>query len=142
MRSARPAISAIARSRSRCAAAAMQIDAGDVAGARAELDKLVAEAPTDGAALVDAARAHTLTGDLAAAKDLLDKAEQGTAAPRWMVARERGRLFVRQRQVSPAVEQLERAASLEPDDGETRLLLIDANILGKDDSAARRGLGD
>ncbi|HTJ46438.1 MAG TPA: tetratricopeptide repeat protein, partial [Kofleriaceae bacterium] len=122
--------------------AVLSIDLGEVATGKEQLDRLVADAPGDGRVLVEAARAHTLLGDLAASKDLLDKAEAAPTAPRWKVARERGRLAIRKRDVTQAVESLERAASLAPDDGETRLLLIDANILGKDDTAARRGLGD
>lgn len=100
------------------------------------------EAEHDGKVLVETARVHVLVGDLDGAKGLLDRAEGETSAPRWQIARERGRLALRQRSFPVAIEALERAASLEPSDGETRLLLIDANLAAGKLPAARLVLDD
>lgn len=126
----------------RLEAALLAIDGGDARGARESLDRLVTDAPDDGHVRVEAARAHVLTGDLDGAKALLEQAEASTGAPRWLVQRERGRLALRQRVLPVAIEALERAASLEPADGETRLLLIDAHLGADDGAAARRVLED
>ncbi|MCB9562312.1 MAG: tetratricopeptide repeat protein [Kofleriaceae bacterium] len=126
----------------RLEAAELAIDTGDAAGARESLDKLRADAPTDGRVLVETARVHVLTGDLDGAKALLEQAEAAPDAPRWLIQRERGRLALRQRVLPVAIEALERAASLEPGDGETRLLLIDAHLGADDGASARRVLED
>ncbi len=76
----------------RLGAAVTGFDAGDaVRCARALLDALVTDAATDGRVLVAAARVHLVLGDAAGAKALLDRAEAAPSAPRWLVARERGR---------------------------------------------------
>jgi tetratricopeptide (TPR) repeat protein len=135
----------------RLEAALLLVDTGDAAGAKESLDRLAAEVePKDGAkpgpdagrVLVETARVHVLTGDLDGAKALLDRAENLASSPRWLVARERGRLALRQRSFPVAIEALERAAGLEPSDGEARLLLIDAHLGAGDGPAARRVLED
>jgi len=126
----------------RLEAALLAVDAGDAEGARTSLDRLVLEAEHDGKVLVETARVHVLLGDLDGAKGLLDRAEGEPSAPRWQIARERGRLALRQRVFPVAIEALERAAGLEPSDGETRLLLIDANLGKQDLAGARRVLDD
>jgi tetratricopeptide (TPR) repeat protein len=126
----------------RLEAALLALDSSDPVGAREALDRLVIDRPTDGRALVEAARAHTLLGDLPGAIALLDKAEPQASAPRWLIARERGRVALRQRQQKVAIQTLERAVGLMPDDGETRLLLLDAQLAADDGDSARRVLGD
>ncbi|MCE9573041.1 MAG: tetratricopeptide repeat protein, partial [Deltaproteobacteria bacterium] len=117
-------------------------DAGDAPASRALRDTLATDASTAGRVMVAAARVHLVLGDAAGAKALLDRAEATPSAPRWLVARERGRTALRGRDAAAAIEALERAVSLAPDDGESRLLLIDANLLGKNELGARRTLDD
>ena len=129
----------------RLESALLLVDTGDAAGARQSLDRLVEQqvaGKEDGRVLVEAARVHVLTGDLDGAKALLDRAETVPSTPRWLIARERGRLALRRRELGVAIEALERAAGLEPLDGETRLLLIDAHLGSGKIDAARRVLDD
>jgi Tfp pilus assembly protein PilF len=126
----------------RLEAALLAYDAGDAPAARTALDALVADAATDGRALLAAARLHLVLGDAPGAKALLDRAEASPSAPRWQVARERGRAALRGRDAGAAIEALERAVSLAENDGETRLLLIDAHLLGKNELGARKSLDD
>jgi tetratricopeptide (TPR) repeat protein len=126
----------------RLVAAVLVVDNGYAAGARESLDGMAADANADGNVLVEAGRVHVLVGDLTGAKQLLDRAETTATAPRWQIARERGRLALRERSFPVAIEALERAASLEPTDGETRLLLIDAHLAREDAPAARKVLDD
>ncbi len=126
----------------RLEAALLALDGGDARGARESLERLAPDLPDDGNVLAHPARAHVLTGDLDGARGLLERAEVAAGAPRWLVQRERGRLALRQRVLPVAIEALERAASLEPADGETRLLLIDAHLGADDGAAARRVLED
>jgi tetratricopeptide (TPR) repeat protein len=126
----------------RLEAALLALDSSDPVGAREALDRLVIDRPADGRALVEAARAHTLLGDVPGAIALLDRAEPQASAPRWLIARERGRVALRQRQQKVAIQTLERAVGLMPDDGETRLLLLDAHLAADDGDSARRVLGD
>ncbi len=118
-------------------AALLAVDSGDAEGARTTLDRLAVEAADDGRVLVEAARVHVLVGDHEGAKALLDRADSAKQpAPRWQIARERGRLAFRQRNFPVAIEALERAVSLDTGDGETRLLLIDAHLAAGDAKAA------
>jgi len=134
----------------RLESALLLADTGDARGARESLDRLVADlakrAPgagvEHGRVLVEAARVHVLTGDLDGARALLDRAETVPSAARWLIARERGRIALRQRTFPVAIEALERAAGLEPGDGDTRLLLIDAHLGADDGASARRVLED
>jgi len=121
-------------------AAQLALDTGDRTGAREAFEQLVKEAPDDGKVLVEAARVYCMTGDCEEAGRLLDKAEKTTSAPRWQIARERGRVLMKQQQTSEAVDELERAVSLNPDDGETMLLLLDAHLVLQNPDDARRVL--
>lgn len=123
----------------RLEAALLAFDTGDRPGARAALEALVKDAPEDGEVLLEASRVFSLSGVPNEAIALLDRAEN-TNAVRWKLARERGRALLRTSQFDDAVTSLERAVSLKPDDGETRLLVIDAHLYLEDEPGARRAL--
>lgn len=125
----------------RLESAILSIDDGDAAGGRDALIRLAGDAADDAAVLVEAARAQTMSGELAAAAKLLDRAEQAGGA-RAKVARERGRLAQRKRDPAAAVSGLETAVELEPDDLETRLLLMDAYYLAGNETGAQRQADD
>ncbi|HUQ05183.1 MAG TPA: tetratricopeptide repeat protein [Kofleriaceae bacterium] len=120
----------------RLESAVLLVDDGDAAGGRDALVRLATDAKDDGAVQVEVARAQTLTGELDAAKASLDLAEQAGAA-RSRVARERGRLALRKRDVAAAVSGLEAAAKGAPDDLEIRLLLMDAYVIGGNTTGAQ-----
>ncbi len=122
----------------RLEAALLGLDTGDPLGARETLTALAKEAPDNGAVVIEAARVHTLTGQVAEGKAMVDRAEKLPSAPRWKVARERGRGLIRSRATKAAITELERAISLRPSDGETRILLIDAYLISEDGDGARR----
>ncbi|HYU16431.1 MAG TPA: tetratricopeptide repeat protein, partial [Candidatus Acidoferrum sp.] len=82
---------------------------------------------------------RSLSGDHQGASELLDRASR-LPSPSWKVQRERGRLLLRQRRPELAVAELERAKSIAPGDGENRLLLMEAYLLGKNRRAAAREL--
>lgn len=124
----------------RLEAAELALDRGDPAAAKGQLDALEKELGS-GPVLVEAARAHTITGDHAGALALLDRAGK-VSAPAWKLARERGRLFLRQFDHARSVVELERAKSLEPDDQETRALLMQAYVVGKNAKGSARELED
>jgi len=123
----------------RVEAASLALDTGDLAGARAKLDALVEQASQSGPVLVAAARARTLSGDHKGAGELLDRAAK-VPSPPGKLARERGRLLLRQRSAEPAVAELEKAKGLQQDDGETRLLLMEAYLASKNRRSAAREL--
>lgn len=123
----------------RLEAALLAFDTGDRPGARDALEALVADAPEDGEVLLETARVFSLSGVPDKSIALLDRAEN-TNAVRWKLARERGRALLRNGQFDDAVASLERAVSLKPDDGETRLLVIDAHLYLEDEPGARRAL--
>jgi len=124
----------------RLEAAQLALDRGDPDGARSQLDALDKELGS-GAVVVEAARAHIITGDHAGAAALLDRASKASA-PAWKLARERGRLYLRQFDHARAIVELERAKSLESDDQETRALLMEAYVAGKNERGAARELVD
>ncbi len=121
----------------RLESAVLLVDDGDAAGGRDALVRLAADARDDGAVQVEVARAQILTGELDAAKASLDLADHAGAA-KIAVARERGRLALRRRDVAAAVSGLEAAAKGAPDDLETRLLLMDAYLFGGNTTAAQQ----
>jgi tetratricopeptide (TPR) repeat protein len=123
----------------RLEAAQLALDTGDLRGARTQLDALVNEGSSSGPLLVDAAQLHTLSGDHKGAGELLDRAGK-LPSPSWKVARERGRLLMRQRRPDQAVAELERAKSLALEDDETRILLMEAYLQSKNRKAAAREL--
>ncbi len=120
----------------RLEAAILALDTGDRAGAREAMEQLVKDAPDDGEVLLEAARVMAMSGAPDKAAELVARADK-TTAPRWKVAREQGRVLIKQAQYDAAVAALESAVSLEPDDGESRLLLIDAHLYREDEPAAR-----
>ena len=119
--------------------ALLALDIGDLAGARSRLDALVAEGGQSGLVLVEAAQVRSLTGDHKGAGELLDRAA-ALPSPSWKVARERGRLLMRQRRPEQAAAELERAKAAALDDGETRFLLMEAYFLAKNRRGAAREL--
>ncbi len=121
----------------RLEAAILALDTGDRAGAREAMDQLVKDAPDDGEVLLEAARVMAMSGAPDKAAELVARADKNPTAPRWKVARERGRVLIKQAQYEAAVTALENAVSLEPTDGESRLLLIDAHLYREDEPAAR-----
>lgn len=121
----------------RLEAAILALDTGDVSGAKETMVKLVDDFGDSGRVLVEAARIYAMTGALDDANKLLDKAQDISSAPRWRIARERGRVHLRRREANAAVTELSRAVSLKSDDGETRLLLIDAHLASENSGAAR-----
>jgi tetratricopeptide (TPR) repeat protein len=123
----------------RLESADLALDTGDVRGARAQLDAVVNDAGQSGPLLAAAAQVHILTGDHKGAAELLDRAGR-LPSPGSIVARERGRLLLRQRHPEQAAEELQRSRSLAPDGGETRLLLMEAYLLGKSRKAAGQEL--
>ena len=121
----------------RLEAAILALDTGDRAGAREAMEQLVKDAPDDGEVLLEAARVMAMSGAPDKAAELVARADKNPSAPRWKVARERGRVLIKQAQYDAAVSALENAVSLEPADGESRLLLIDAHLYREDEPAAR-----
>lgn len=121
----------------RLESAVLLVDDGDAAGGRDALVRLAADAKEDGPVQVEVARAQILTGELDAAKASLDLAEQA-GAPRSRVARERGRLALRKRDVTAAVSGLEAAAKGAPEDLEIKLLLMDAYVIGGNTTGAQQ----
>lgn len=126
----------------RLEAAQLNLDMGDVGGAREALDQLAKDAPDNGSVLVAAARVHTLTGDPDGAGAMLDRAEKMPTTPRWRIHYERGRMLLRTQRAKQAVAELESAVSLQPDDGEMRLLLLDAYLTAEDGKGANAALTD
>jgi serine/threonine protein kinase/tetratricopeptide (TPR) repeat protein len=110
-------------------AALFAFDAGDVSGAYAALDRLLAEAPSDLGVLAACARVRTARGDLDGAGRCLAQALEtpggAEAAP---VLRERGRLFIASGDAPGARAVLDAAAAALPDDAETQLLLLEAHL--------------
>lgn|GEM_PF-2889234 len=126
----------------RLESALLAFDVGDSAGATEAINVLIAEAGEDATVLAEAARVRSLTGDFAGAADVVERLEDVATAPRWLVRRERGRLQLLRKRARDAVEDLERAASLQPDDAETRFLLLSAHLDTEDGAAAGRVLRD
>jgi tetratricopeptide (TPR) repeat protein len=121
----------------RLESAVLLVDDGDAAGGRDALARLAADGKDDGHVQVELARAQILTGELANAAATLERAEQA-GAPKLRVARERGRLALRKRDVAAAVSGLEAAAKAAPDDLETRLLLMDTYLVGNNLTGAQQ----
>ena len=125
----------------RLESAQLALDLGSLSGAHAQLEEMVKEGTQSGPLLVEAARVRTLSGDHKGAAELLDRADK-QPAPSWKLARERGRLLLRQRRPEQALVELEKAKSTASDDGETRVLLMEAYLQAKNRRAAARELVD
>lgn len=125
----------------RLEAAILSIDDGDARGGRAALEGLLGEKRDDALALIETARAFTFTGDLGGAAALLAEAGQLATAPRARLARERGRLSLRRRDVKNAIAALTDAVAADDQDFEARLLLLDA-YLASSDAAGIKRIGD
>ena len=121
----------------RLESAVLLVDDGDAAGGRDALVGLAADARDDGAIQLEVARAQILTGELEAARASLELAAEG-GAPRPRVARERGRLALRKRDLAAAVSGLEAATKDAPEDLEARLLLMDAYVIGGNNAGAQQ----
>lgn len=122
----------------RLEAAVLSIDDGDAVGGRDALRGLLADKRDDGVTLVETARALIFTGDLAGATTLLDEAADLSTAPRARLARERGRLALRRRDVRGAITALTDAVAADEFDFEARLLLLDAYLVAGDNGAVNR----
>lgn len=126
----------------RIEAALLAFDTGDVPGAHEVFTALTKDASDNGRVLVEGARFATMTGALDDAAKLLDAAEAEPSAPKWQIARERGRYLLRARRTNEAIAEFERSIGIKGDDDETRLLLIDGYLAAEDGTAARRALTD
>jgi len=119
-------------------AAELDIDDGRIQEGRETLDSLIGKGTRNGRVLLAGARARTLTGDTAGASELLDQVDAAWLG--WMVARERGRIFLRRLTPIEAISELQRAQSLRPDDVETRLLLMEAHFEARNQRGSARAL--
>jgi tetratricopeptide (TPR) repeat protein len=113
-------------------------------GARDALDALVADAPTEGPVLLEAARLHIVTGDPVGADKHLDAASRLNLSPvlRGRLERERGRLLLGKRSYKAAGEALGKAMAAMPEDAEARLLFIDASLAREDKEAVSATLAE
>jgi tetratricopeptide (TPR) repeat protein len=107
-------------------AALLYIDDADVAGGSQTLEALVKDAPSDGRVLIEAARVRTLLGELAGARELLDRAAKLDSAPAGDLARERGRLAIKAAAFPEAIAAFQTAIEKNDVDFEAHLLLLDA----------------
>lgn len=126
----------------RIGAARLALDDGRPEEARELAGALLEDAAGDARVLVEAARIHTATGEAERAIELLDAAAESSSALAWKVARERGRALSRRLDPIQAISELERAVSLEPEDAETRVLLMEAHFQARNKQGARRALQD
>ncbi len=101
-------------------------DDGDRRAAQKELDELARSATHDGAVLLAAAEIASFYGEHERARGYLDRAGtlKDASSTAWHVQRERGRILLREGDIAGAVRALERARSLQPNDRDTNLLLI------------------
>src|SRR5262249_28289515 len=113
--------------------ALLRFDFGDAAGARLALDTLAVAAHGDPRVLLDAARVRIATSDLAGARQLLDEARALSSAPRAELRRETARLALAEGRGADAAVAL--AGDATPQDGETWLLLLDAQLQAGDPAA-------
>ena len=104
----------------------LYIDDADVAGGSLTLEALVKDAPGDGRVMIEAARVRTLLGDLAGARELLDRAGKLDSAPAGDLARERGRLAIKAAKFPEAIAALQTSIEKNDADFEAHLLLLDA----------------
>ncbi|MBK9031618.1 MAG: tetratricopeptide repeat protein, partial [Myxococcales bacterium] len=123
-------------------AAVLAIDDGDAIGGRDALRRLLEGAPDDGAVLVETARALVFTGDLEGAKALLDRAADQDATPPAKLARERGRLALRYRDVKRAIAELKDSIAADDRDFEAWILFLDAHLTANDTAGARTVMDD
>jgi predicted Zn-dependent protease len=111
----------------------LRFDLGDAAGARLALDTLAIAAHGDARVLLDAARVRIATADLAGARQLLDEARVLPSVPRAELGRETARLALAEGRGADAAVAL--AGDATPHDGETWLLLLDAQLQAADPAA-------
>jgi tetratricopeptide (TPR) repeat protein len=126
----------------RLESALLTYDTGNIKKARAVLEELVAAHPTCSPGLLEAAPLLTLTGAYEQARQVLDQAEKLAWAPRWQIARERGRLALRRGERNAALTALSTARNLQEDDLESRMLLLDAQLKEEDGPGARKTVED
>jgi tetratricopeptide (TPR) repeat protein len=119
-----------ARTEARIEAVRLALDTGDRAGARETIAAMAKEGATrnDGRVLVEAARIHTLDGAHEQAAGYLERAAALSSPPQPALARERGRLALRQGDAKAAARALEAVRSRAGGDPETLLLLIEAEL--------------
>ncbi|HSS00902.1 MAG TPA: CDC27 family protein [Kofleriaceae bacterium] len=111
----------------------LQIEDRDPRGGRAALEQLLKDAGDhpSGLLLVEAARARMLMGDHPGAADLLARAEKAGGAPRWQLARERGRLALRKNDIAAAAQAL--VTALEGCGGDIDTFILAADTVSTDD---------
>jgi tetratricopeptide (TPR) repeat protein len=123
-------------------AARLALDTGDRTGAREAIAAAASAAASknDGRVLVEAARIHILDGAHQQATSYLERAEALSSPPAAQLARERGRLALRQGNFQTAIGSLKKARALPGGDVEAMLLLVEAHLAQRnieDASAAR-----
>jgi predicted Zn-dependent protease len=111
----------------------LQIEDRDPRGGRAALEQLLKDAGDHPSALllVEVARARMLMGDHPGAADLLARAEKLGGAPRWQLARERGRLALRKNDTAAAAQAL--VPALEGCGGDIDTFILAADTVSTDD---------
>lgn len=127
-----------ARTEARIEAVRVALDTGDRTGAREAIAAMAKEGATrnDGRVLVEAARIHTLDGAHEQAAAYLERAAAVSSPPQPGLARERGRLALRQGDAKGAAEALAPVRSMAGGDPETLLLSIEAALAQDDRDAA------
>jgi tetratricopeptide (TPR) repeat protein len=108
--------------------ALLMIEDRDAPGGRELLEQLYKEQGDHAAGnlVLELARARMLVGDHAGAKRLLDAADAMPSAPKWKLARERGRLAMREGDYAGAATAFGHALADCGGDAETFLLAADA----------------
>lgn len=117
--------------------ATLAIDMGNASGALEGLAALAKDAPKNVMVMTQLGRAQTLNGKVDEGKKSLDAAVALKGAPPWLLAREQGRNAARRGDLAGAVGLLEKSIQLNPDDTQTRLLLIDIHMIREDKAAVK-----
>jgi tetratricopeptide (TPR) repeat protein len=114
----------------RIEAARLDFDTGERTRAREAIATAASAAASknDGRVLVEAARIHTLDGAHQQASTYLERAEALSVRPAAQLARERGRLALRQGDIEAAIQALDSARALAGNDREATLLLVEAHL--------------
>jgi tetratricopeptide (TPR) repeat protein len=141
---ARPEARSAATIEARIEAARLALDTGNRTGAREAIAAVASAAASknDGRVLVEAARIHTLDGAHRQANAYLERAEALSSPPAAQLARERGRLALRQGDIQEAIRALDKARALPGGDAEAMLLLVEAHLAQRDLPAATAARDD
>jgi tetratricopeptide (TPR) repeat protein len=141
---ASPEARLVVATEARIEAARLALDTGDRTGAREAIAAVASAAASknDGRVLLEAARIHTLDGAHQQAAAYLERAAALSSPPAAQLARERGRLALRQGDLQAAIQALEKARALPGGDAEAMLLLIEAHLAQRDVQAATKARDD